>query len=375
MRILYVTTVSGTMDFFVDTIKDLVAKSNIVDIACNSKRSPLNSVYSELGCCHFELECARNLSISGIRKTIKQIKNIILNNSYDIVHCHTPIASFCVRYACRKIRKNGLKVIYTAHGFHFYKGAPLKNWLFFAPAEIIASKWTDALITINTEDYEFSKKLLCRNRVYIPGVGIDVEKFRNFICDIEQKKNDIGIPKDALVCMTVGDLNSNKNQGIIIKCLACLPDDLNVHYLLAGTGDLRQELEQQTLELGIEKRVHFLGYRNDIQELYSICDFVVFPSYREGLSVSIMESMACRLPVICSDIRGNRDLIKHNQGGFLCNPNNEAEFLNAMITLASDSNLRKKFGFFNTKRIEFFSKEKTINEVEELYIKIMESDK
>ena len=217
MKILYITTVSGTMDFFIDIISTLIKQGNQVDLACSTVTTPINSHYNELGCRVHELSCSRKLSFINILKTISEIKKLIENEGYDIVHCHTPIASFCTRVACRKLN---VKVVYTAHGFHFFKGAPLKNWLIYYPAEKLCSRWTDVLVTINSEDYELARKKMRAKKVtYVPGVGIDEARYQVNDNIRMLKRKELGIPEDAYVILTVGELNENKNQSIILNAM------------------------------------------------------------------------------------------------------------------------------------------------------------
>lgn len=314
MKILYITAVSGTMGFFVEIIKDLVTNGqNQVDLACNCKCSlPLSETYKELGCKVYDLSCSRKLSLSSIHKTTQEIEDILQSNKYDIVHCHTPIAAMCTRIACRAFRKKGLKVIYTAHGFHFYKGAPLKNWVLYYPVEWICAHWTDVLITINKEDYALAQKHMHAKKVeYVPGVGINIEKFAYEISEEQKmkKRSELGIPVGAKLLVSVGDLNTNKNHEIVLRALA-KHGDKTIHYAIAGNGGLRDYLLNLASKLAISEQFHLLGYRNDVSELYAIADLFIQPSLREGLPVAVMEAIASKTPTICSDTRGNSDLVK-----------------------------------------------------------------
>ncbi|MBQ0054650.1 MAG: glycosyltransferase [Synergistaceae bacterium] len=239
-----------------------------------------------------------------------KIKKIIADNKFEIIHCHTPVGSVLTRLAARKYRKNGkCRVIYTAHGFHFYKGAPLINWLLYFPAEWICSFFTDVLITINKEDYEFAKKHLHAERTeYVPGVGIDLEKFSNKISDEEKQRIRAELdlmPEDKLI-LSVGELNRNKNHEIVIRALGKLHDQ-KLHYAIAGKGELKDYLQSLAKQRGV--KLYLLGFRTDVKELYQSADMFVFPSKREGLSVALMEAIASKTPVLCSKIRGNTDLV------------------------------------------------------------------
>lgn len=242
-------------------------------------------------------------------KAYMQLKKIIMENNYDIIHCHTPVAGVLTRLAARNCKNT--TVIYTAHGFHFFKGAPLLNWLIYYPLERFCAKFTDKLITINKEDYERAKQFSLRKNgkvYYVPGVGIDLEKIQNIKVDIKQKKKELGIPEKVPVLLSVGELNKNKNHGIVLQALSNLTDKKFI-YLICGRGGLQTELEKKVKEYKLSNKVKLLGYRKDVIEILKISDFFIFPSKREGLPVSILEAMACDLPVIASNVRGNRDLI------------------------------------------------------------------
>ena len=364
MKILYTTTIGLTMIFFKSLIKELIDAGNTVDIACNDSEHKVDDFYDSLGCKIYHLDWNRSpLSVSNM-KAIKQLELIIKENHYDIVHCHTPIAGVCARVACKKLRKTGLRVFYTAHGFHFYKGAPLINWLLYYPIEKMCSYWTDELITINTEDYELAKhKFKAKHIAYIPGVGIDVNRFSSAQIDFSAKRKEIGIPDSSYLLLSVGELNKNKNHKIVIQALAALQNP-NVHYVIAGEGDLYDELINLSKQLRVSENVHLIGYRNDVLELYKISDAYILPSIREGLNVSIMEAMACNLPCIVGKIRGNTDLIDHN-GGLLFSSNNLNECKDSIAMMIKQD--KRILGEYNRKKVESFSKDVVLKKVMELY--------
>jgi len=312
MKILYVTTVGITMGFFKELIKELMEDGHTVDIATNETEYQVPDFYRELNCKIYPLDCSRSPFDKGNIVAIKQIKQLVEKNQYDIVHCHTPIAAMCTRIACRKIRKRGTKVFYTAHGFHFYNGAPLKNWLIYYPAEWICAFYTDVLVTINTEDYNRAQKHMHAKQIeYVPGVGIDVEKFANIKVDRLEKRKELGIPKDAFLLLSVGELNENKNHQIVIRALAEIEKD-DIHYVVAGEGSLRNYLNDLAVSLGVSDRLHLLGFRDDVAELYKVADLFIHPSYREGLPVAVLEATASGIPTIVSCVRGCRDIEKEN---------------------------------------------------------------
>lgn len=256
----------------------------------------------------FERSPIRKKNIGAFRK----LKRLIDEQHYDVIVCNTPMVGVLTRLAAINTRKHGTRVVYFAHGFHFYEGAPLLNWLIYYPIEWICSWFTDVLITINTEDYEFAKQHMhAKKIIYIPGVGIDLDKFKkNDISEDERriKRQELVLKPGDKMLLSVGELNKNKNHEVVIRALAELKDE-HIQYYIAGNGQLEEYLKVLADKLGVSEQVYLLGYRSDVKELLQIADLFVFPSHREGLSVSLMEAIACQVPVICSDIRGNRDLV------------------------------------------------------------------
>ena len=236
----------------------------------------------------------------------KKLKMLVISEGFELIHCHTPVGGVMGRLVGHKY---GIKTIYTAHGFHFFKGAPFLNWCIYYPIEKFLARWTDILITINKEDYELAKKKMHAKQIeYVPGVGVDTEKFESTVVDRSEKRKELGIPENAFLLLSVGELNKNKNHEIVIRALAKL-NNSDMHYVIVGKGDLYDYLIDMSRKLGIEKQVHLVGFRNDVKDIYKASDLFVFPSFREGLSVSLMEAIASKIPVICSNIRGNVDLV------------------------------------------------------------------
>lgn len=331
MRILYVTTISLTVNsFFKPHIDMLVKEGHTVEIACNARELPLDPFYTELGCAFHQIDFSRSRMSRDHIKAYGQLKRLVAAGAYDIVHCHTPNASVITRLVCRRWRKKtGLRVFYTAHGFHFFKGASKLNWMIYYPIEKLCARMTDKLITINREDYALAKRKFKAGKVlYVPGVGIDPSKFSEITVDRAEKRRSLGIPEDAKLILSVGELNENKNHRLVIGALSQM-SDARVHYAIAGDGPLAKTLCAFADECGIADRVHLLGYRSDIAELYRVADVFCHPSLREGLPVSLMEAMACGLPVACSRIRGNADLI-HDDGGALFDPRDGADCRHAL---------------------------------------------
>ena len=301
-----------------------------------------------------DIPIPRKLDIKLIINAYKRVKELIYSENYKLIHCHSPIGGVIARLAAKDKRKDGTKLIYTAHGFHFYHGAPIQNWLVYYPVELVCSRWTDIIITINQEDYlRATQRLKCRRVFYIPGIGIDIKKFSDCTINREQKRKELLIPQDSIILLSVGELNRNKNHTVIIKALSKIYNK-NLHYVIAGKGELENQLQSLANELGIGNRIHLLGYRSDILYLYQMADIFVLPSFREGLNVSLMEAMASRLPCISSRIRGNVDLITNE--AFTANPNREEEWIEKIQYICT-LNLQQ-IGHDNYDFIQSFGKEK-----------------
>lgn len=293
----------------------------------------------------------------------KELKAILRENTYDIVHTNTPVASVLTRMAARKYRRSGAKVFYTAHGFHFYDGAPLKNWLLYYPIEFLASCWTDVLITMNQEDYRRAAKLRAKEVRFVHGVGVDLKQFDLRWDDTqrEQKRQALGVAADEIMLLSVGELNKNKNHEVIIRAISEM-DHSKIKYFICGNGPLETYLKDLIKELNLNDCVELLGYRRDIAELNQVADLFVFPSLREGLPVALIETMAAGNAVVSSDIRGARDLIEQNKGGMLCEPKNKDAFQIAIRALIENSVQRNDFGKYNQTVAKVYSLQNIVSE-------------
>jgi len=297
----------------------------------------------------------------------RAVERIIREGDFDLIHCHTPVGAMVARLAARSARRKGTKVIYTAHGLHFYKGAPLVNWLIYFPVEWLLAPLTDVLITINLEDRERAKKLLRAKRiVYIPGVGIDTARFRGREAQGAALRQQLGIPEGETVLLSVGDLNKNKNHRAVITALAKL-ERKDIRYVVCGRGPLKEALQSYAASLGLQDRVRFMGYRDDIPDFYAMADVFVFPSFREGLSVSVMEAMASGKPVVCSKIRGNTDMVEDGENGFLIDPASPESIAGALEKVLEPETLARQ-SRVNREKAERFDLSAVVPRYRELYL-------
>lgn len=324
-----------------------------------------------LGITIHQIPFLRNPFHPGNRKAYRALVALMQAERFDLVHTNTPIGGALGRLAAKKV---GLSpVIYQAHGFHFYKGAPFINWLVFYPIEKALARITDAIITINQEDRDLAKKRLRpRNHgphLTLPGVGIRTQDYGKTPEVRAPKRRELAIPEDAFLLLSVGELNPNKNQAVVLSAIANQPQ---VHYAVAGVGPTQQALQEKAAELSITDRVHLLGYRSDVKELYQAADLFCHPSHREGLSVAVMEAMASGLPVLCSDIRGNRDLVQQGQGGTLVNPRDAKGFEAALVAYQQHQDTLKAQGQFNRAFVKRFDQEEVIRQTRAIYQQMMQ---
>lgn len=343
--------------------------ANLVDTETNQTANTRK--IDEIGCVKHEWECARTPFSWKNVKAYKEIKELLKRENFEIIHCHTPMGAVLTRLASKKYRKSGTKVIYTAHGFHFYDGAPKKNWMIYYPIEKFLSNWTDVLITINKEDYNRAKKKLhAKKTVYIPGVGVDTEKFDCNLYtkeEMENCRNELGVPSEAKLLLSVGELNENKNHEIVIKALAELERD-DLYYIVAGAGVKEAELKQLISDLQLNDRIQLLGYRDDIALLYEVADIYILPSKREGLNVSLMEAMASAKPCVAGRIRGNTDLIDA-KGGYLFEPQSVEACKIAILSLISkNEEEQREQGIYNRNKIKHFDVTSVNMQMEQIYI-------
>ena len=334
MKILYVTTIGVTMNFFKQLIKELIDKGNIVDVATNTDIADVDDYFKKLGCKIYRISCQRTpFSMKNI-KAINEIKGIVSNNHYDIVHCHTPVASFCTRLACINYRKNGGKVIYTCHGFHFHKKSSKLNWILYYTAEKFLARYADLIITINKEDYNVTKKFNVKDIKYIHGVGIDCKKISNLKVNNRTFRKSLSIPQNAFLLTSIGELSKRKNFSVVIKAMSKLKE-YPIYYVICGEGSERANLEKLINDNYLNDKVILLGRKDHdfVLKLCKVSDVGIIPSKIEGLGLAGLEHMAAGKPVIGSNLHGIKDYVINGYSGILCESNNSNQFSNAIINM------------------------------------------
>ena len=313
-------------------------------------------------------------SITAIKDNFiayKNLCNVIKEKHIEVIHCNTPVGGMIGRFAGRRYHVK--KVIYTAHGFHFYKGAPLFNRTVLKWAEQIMAHWTDAIITMNEEDYQAAKKFKLKKggKVYkVHGVGITLDDFKDIRVDRIAKRNELGLKDTDIVCISAGDLVARKNYSVAIEALAKVKNE-NLHYLICGVGPEKEHLEKLAEEKGVASRVHFLGFRTDVKEMMKISDIFLFTTLQEGMPRSMMEAMACGLPCVASKIRGNVDLLDEGKGGYLRMVTDVTGFSECLTKLTNDDLLRKQMSEYNLESIKNYDVKVVKEEIKRIYSEVL----
>ncbi len=298
-------------------------------------------------------------------KAYKQLKKLVQEEKFDVMHCNTPIGGLLGRIVGIQCKIS--KIIYQTHGFHFYKGAPLKNWLLYYPVEKLFAHFTDVLVTINREDYALAqKKLKAKKVVYVPGVGVDLEKFGKSTIHKAEKRKELDVPENSVVLLSVGEVNENKNQQVIIRAMAEISDE-NIHYLIAGKGNQIDNLQNLADSLNLGNRVHFLGFRKDIPELCMASDIFCFPSKREGLGLASLEAMACGLPILTSNVHGINDYSEDGVTGYKFSPVDTKGFAEGIKKLSAEPETCQKMRGHNQNAVKKYSIQHVLPLMNDLY--------
>lgn len=357
MRLLYITSQSGRRinDFMRSALVAAHDEGLEIHFASNSNNADPELWASDCEKYHVishNIPLVRTPWSPGNLKAISQMRELVRKLDPDIIHCNTPIGGIAGRIAATPRQA----VLYQAHGFHFWKGAPVKNWAFYYPVEKLLARRTDILLTINHDDCELAKrKMSPRVGVrYVPGVGIRIRPQRlEYGTSAGYVKDKLGLPGESIVVLATGELRSNKNHELAIRAIAAVGDP-HIHFAIMGQGGLKGELAELANSLGVSDIVHFLGFCTNVDDYYFGTDIFCMPSKREGLSVALMEAMSCGLPCVVSDIRGNRDLVEDGVSGLVC-PQEIDAFANAISALAKDESLRAFYGKAASERVKDFS--------------------
>jgi glycosyltransferase EpsD len=303
----------------------------------------------------------------------KAIKEIISENKYAIVHCHTPVGGVLGRLCAKAARKNGTIVIYTCHGFHFYKGSSLFSWLVYYTIEKLLSYYTDCIVTINQQDYVVAKERFHAKKTFkINGVGVNLQRFKPVnIAERTVLRNEYQFKQDDFIIIYVAQLIPRKNHAFLINQIPFwVKKNNNIKILLVG-GGIDKEYKNSLKRYGVSDRVFFMGYRTDVENLYALSDVLISVSLQEGLPQNLIEGMACGLPVVCSNIRGHVDVVSHSVNGFLFSLNNPQEMNEYIYQLFSDVVLRDTISKQNIADAQKFSVTRSVADMAVIYKQYM----
>jgi glycosyltransferase EpsD len=369
--ILYIATSDIHLrTFHVPYLEWLAAQGHTVDLAYEDR----GGISFDMARHVYRLDFPRQLHLGRLRRSYRDLKRVIDTGDHDILHCHTPIPSALTRLAARKWRKQGGKVLYTAHGFHFYKGGPIKNWLFYYPAELLLSHLTDCIVTINAEDMACTRHPLWgAESVRIPGIGIQPRGFVSVdATDREALRRDLGFGPTDFILLYVAEFISRKNHRFIIEAAAGLRasmPDLKIVFL--GRGVLMDQCRDLADALGVQEHVHFMGFRTDVAQFAQIADVAVSASCHEGLGIALLEQMMCAVPVVATQDRGHREFVEEGRTGFLFAQANRQEFVTKVKALHDDTALRARMGAAAREKAEEFTLAKSMREMKQIYARYL----
>lgn len=369
-KILYTASTDiHLMNFHIPYIKLLTERGYEVHVACNGDRQiPYASK-------QFKVAFQRSPIDKKNIEAYKFLKNLIHENEYSLVHCHTPTCGVITRLAARKARKKNTKVVHTAHGFHFYEGAAKKNWLIFYPIEVLLSRITDGIITMNKEDFKrlSSPIFKSKKKFYIDGIGVNPNRLEFNESELTELKDELEIDDKDVVVLYIAELIPRKNHQFIFNQLKeIIRENSNVKFLFAGGFSTEKvKLEKQAIEEGIIDNILFLGYRNDIGKIIALADIGVSSSIAEGLPIGVLELMYNNIPVVASNIRGHEDIITDGENGYLYNFNEENKFKEVLGKLLENEKYRQELGHIAKNSIEKFQLPAAVKNMSSIYDELL----
>lgn len=352
-QLLLTCTDLMAIQFLVPHVKYLAQNGFSVSLACSEvggRMDELRSALDGVAAVH-PVRLVRSPFSASNRHGYRDLKAIIDGGHWDVIWTNEPVMGVMTRLAARAARKRGTKVVYMVHGFHFYTGAPKKNWLLYYPVERYCSRLCDMIVTINQEDYTRAKTFHAPRVEKIDGVGLDTERFASSMVDRTEKRLELGVPKDAFFVLSVGELKAHKNHEVMLRALAEV-NEPRIFYGICGRGELLEPLKELTVKLKVEKQVCFLGYRQDIPEILYAADLFALPSKRDGLGLAALEAMAVRLPLLTSHIRGVSDYVTDGETGYSYAPEDAAGFASGLIRYLNSPELCKRIGSHNAEVVK-----------------------
>lgn len=367
-RILITSTDLMMVQFLLPHVKNLALKGYVIDLACSEvgeRFDEMKNVVEPYTRNVFKVDLKRSpLALSNYRG-YRQLKKIVNQGTYNFIWTNEPVMGVATRLAAGDARKNKTTVVYMVHGFHFFNGGPMVNWLLFYPIERLMAQYTDLICTVNTDDYRCAKEFNACSVEYIHGIGINTNRL-SLNSERKSIRNELGLAADDFIVLSIGELNKNKNQAVIIKALGLLKNP-KIHYIICGKGHNEFALKSLVEKLGLQQNVHFLGYRKDVVDICAESNVYVMPSIREGLGVATLEAMYCGLPLITSKIRGLTDINKENVNGLLCRPSDYRKFAEYIKYFFENPEICSRIGARNKKDVIPYTISKTLLEVEKLF--------
>jgi len=317
--------------------------------------------------CH-DIRFSRSLTSTRNWSACRAMRRLLARERYDLIHVHTPVAAWLTRFAARRSVQGPL--LYTAHGFHFFTGAPWTHWLFFYPLERLAARWTDGLIVMNSEDLAWAKRMGFVegvNLFFVHGVGVDLPRYASVTRGRGAVRDELGLHPDDLVVTCVAEFTATKNHASLLAAWRCVaPEIPEASLLFVGDGHHRAGLER-LLERSVTPRARFLGFRLDVPEILAGSDVFVLPSRREGLPRSVLEAMAAGKPVVATNVRGSRDIVEDGATGLLVEVGNVPGLARALIHLLRDEELRRRMGKAGQAKVRDYALDRVLDEMASIY--------
>jgi len=373
--VLFIATVYSHLASFHIPFMEMLQEMGYEVHAAACSSSGRREEVEKIGVTCWEIPFARSPYSPANLQAFFRLRDLLKEHHFDLIHVHTPVAAFLGRYLAKKTNQGS--VLYTAHGFHFYEGAPLRNWLLYYSAEKLAVKWTDGLIVMNQEDFEAAQKRLGfrdgENLFLVHGVGVSVSDYSSAGQVLERSfiRDELDLDSDDVIVACIGELLPRKNQSFLLTAWEKIAEKrLNAHLLIVGDGQDRQKLEQIVREHSLAN-VHFLGFRRDVATILKDIDLLVHVSKHEGLPRVIMEAMAASKPIVATDVRGNRDLVEHGRNGFLVPPGDVDKLESALLRLIDNEELRESFGLKSFEKIKDYSLDNVLLEMKEIYSRFL----
>jgi glycosyltransferase EpsD len=369
MKILYTASVlSHICQFHLPVMEMLQKEGHEIHVAAKNNLAEKNGLQLEFTDRYIEIPIQRSPKDRRNIEAYKKLKKLFQEEYYDVVICNTPVAGVLTRMAAKETRKRGTTVIYMAHGFHFYKGAPKKYWLIYPIERYFANRRTDILITINKEDFQRAKKDFCCTVKHIYGVGVRTDRYHpaEFEQQMQMRRNE-GVEESDFVIICSKELMFDNNQKTLFRAVALIKNKVpNMKVLIAGNGPDEEMLRKLAVELKIDDIVRFLGYRTDLEKVVPMANLVVSCSYREGMPLNIIEAMLCARPIIASHNRGHNELIEEGKTGYLYDMLDEKMLADYIMKIVQNPKKAIKFGERAYEKVQNYTSDEVVKQMKKI---------